>query len=152
MATRESARMQPKAGQQASQPAKTRTIPRRPTGKRGAVADKQAARFVGMRIFARAKVSPKGWIVIPKAIRDEMGLRPGDEVSLMLSPPLPGMKQDRGLYKLHVTRVPEDPVSLFAGAFADVPGGSWTEALLEERRRERDREERIVPRRKSESA
>ena len=103
-------------------------------------------RFVGRYIRGRAKVSAKGWIVIPKEIRNEMGLRPGDEVDLSLWPPPLNMKQDRGLYDLHVSRVSEDPVALGLGLFVRRPGQpSLTEKLLEERRREREQEERDLP-------
>jgi len=96
-------------------------------------------------LFKRGKVSSKGWVVIPKEIRDEMGLQPGDEVQFALWPPGPNMKQDRALYSLHVSRVPEDPVSVTAGMFIRHPGEpSLTELTVREHREEVEREEREI--------
>ena len=118
-------------------------LPKRTTAKRSTASTQDEPRFVGKHIFARAKVSSKGWIVIPKQIRDEMGLRPGDEVSLALWPPPPDMKQDRGLYSLNVGRVPEDPVALGLGMFKRRPGQpSLAEELVKEHRSELEKEER----------
>jgi AbrB family looped-hinge helix DNA binding protein len=135
----------------AQRPTRTRTTAGKRPGKaktasRGRVAAKnKEERFVGKHIFAKGKVSSKGWVVIPKEIRDEMGIKPGDQVSFALSPPMPGMKQDRGLYSLHVHRVPEDIVSLARGLFPAQPGEpSWTENLLRERRLDLEREEREI--------
>lgn len=105
----------------------------------------RAPRFVGRHLTAKGRVSAKGWVVIPKEIRDEMGLNPGDEVSFSLDPPVPGMKQVRELYTLHLIRVPEDPVAVFSGMFKRKPGEpSWTGNLVRERRREVEREEREI--------
>ena len=102
-------------------------------------------RFVGKRLFDEGVVSSKGWVVIPKAIRDEMGLRPGDRVQFSLEPPLPNMKQDRGLYLLNIVRVPEDPVALTSGMFRRGPGEPlMTDRLIAERRLEREQEERAM--------
>lgn len=106
---------------------------------------KEQARLAGKHLTGRGRISSKGWVVIPKEIRDEMGIKPGDEVSFSLLPPLPGMKQDRALYSLQVTRVPDDPVAAVSGMFPHRPGeSSWTEKLLEDRMQERAREERAV--------
>jgi AbrB family looped-hinge helix DNA binding protein len=113
--------------------------------RRVAAAKKKEERFVGKHILAKGKVSSKGWVVIPKEIRDEMGIKPGDEVSFALFPPGPLMKQDRGLYSLHVHREPEDIVALARGMFRARPGEpSWTENLLRERRLDLEREEREI--------
>ena len=40
--------------------------------KPGEIASGSKERFFGKHLFDRAKVSSKGWIVIPKEIRDEM--------------------------------------------------------------------------------
>jgi AbrB family looped-hinge helix DNA binding protein len=86
------------------------------------------------------KVGIKGQVVIPKAIRDEIGIKPGDEVTFE-----PDGKEVR------VRRVADDPgarardIKALRGIWADTPGGG-TDALLEERRRERELEERKAQR------
>lgn len=96
-------------------------------------------------LFKRGKVSSKGWVVIPKEIRDEMELKPGDEVQFALWPPDPTMKQDKALYSLHVSRIPEDPVAVAAGMFKRRPGEpSWTKQLVRDHREEVEREEREI--------
>src|SRR5438067_1370043 len=112
------------------------------------VAKKRSLRkdgLIGKKLFPTGKVSSKGWVVIPKEIRDEMGLKPGDEVQFAVLPPLPNMKQDKALNVLQIIRVPEDPVALLSGLFSQRPGEpSWTENLLKERRRELEQEEREI--------
>jgi AbrB family looped-hinge helix DNA binding protein len=82
------------------------------------------------------RVGAKGQVVIPKAIRDEIGIKPGDEVTF---------EPDGS--DVRVRRVEDDRghrvamVRSLRGVWADVPGGG-TEELLEERRRERELEER----------
>ncbi|MEZ5078189.1 MAG: AbrB/MazE/SpoVT family DNA-binding domain-containing protein [Solirubrobacterales bacterium] len=81
------------------------------------------------------KVGIKGQVVIPKAIRDEIGIKPGDEVTFEPD------GQD-----VRVRRVEDDQVKrtegvkALRGIWADVPGAG-TKELLEERRRERELEE-----------
>jgi AbrB family looped-hinge helix DNA binding protein len=41
--------------------------------------------------MARTRITSKGQITLPKAVRDEMGLRPGDEVEFV---------KDNGAYRL----------------------------------------------------
>ncbi len=128
---------------------------KQPAARKRATPKKRGKRpFVGKHIFAKGKVSSKGWVVIPKEIRDEMGIKPGDEVQFSLWPPSLAMKQDPGLYALHVHRMSEDPVALGYGMFPQRPGEpSWTEQLVEERRREAEMEERKTrARRKRRSA
>ncbi len=135
----------------AKRPIRTRTPANKRSSKAKTASRKRVAekkdepRFVGKRILGKGKVSSKGWVVIPKEIRDEMAIKPGDEVSFALIPPMPMMKQDRGLYSLHVHRVPEDIVALTYGLFPAKPGEpSWTENLLRERRLDLEREEREI--------
>jgi antitoxin PrlF len=86
------------------------------------------------------KVGAKGQVVIPKAIRDEIGIQPGDEVTF---------EPDGS--EVRVRRVEDDPAQLASdvrslrGLWADTPSGG-TDELLEERRRERDLEERKAKR------
>jgi AbrB family looped-hinge helix DNA binding protein len=101
----------------------------------------------GRHLAGRGKVSSKGWVVIPKEIRDEMGLTPGDEVSFVLWPPAPGMKQDRALMSLHMQRLPDDPAMAIAGMIPlNRKRPSSTELLLREHRDEVAREERELRR------
>ncbi|MBW8060678.1 MAG: AbrB/MazE/SpoVT family DNA-binding domain-containing protein [Solirubrobacterales bacterium] len=82
------------------------------------------------------KVGIKGQVVIPKAIRDEIGIKPGDEV----------MFEPNGT-EVRVRRVADDPearrdrIEALRGAWAGIPGLS-TDDLLAARREEREREER----------
>ena len=82
------------------------------------------------------KVGTKGQVVIPKSIRDQIGIKPGDEV--VFEPD----GQD-----VRVRRVADDPearrqrIRTLRGVFANLPGFS-TDALEADRREEREREER----------
>lgn len=77
-----------------------------------------------------AIVSAKGWVVIPKALRDKHGLEKGSRVQIV----------DYG-EMLAIVPLPDDPVEVLHGMFAGGP--SLTEELLAEREQERMREERI---------
>lgn len=80
------------------------------------------------------KVGPKGQVVLPKALREQLGIAPGDEVDVEL--------QDDALV---VRRVPVDAASLI-GVFRDPDNpGSLTRALEADRRAEREREDRKYP-------
>ena len=74
-----------------------------------------------------AKVSAKGWIVIPKLLRKKYGLKKGSQVQVV----------DYGGV-LAVVPLPADPVEALRGMLAGGP--SLTEELLAERARERARE------------
>jgi len=82
------------------------------------------------------KVGVKGQVVIPKAIRDEIGIKPGDEVVFE-----PDGKDVR------VRRVSDDPdthrerIEALRGAWAGI-AGLGTDDLLVLRREERELEER----------
>lgn len=86
------------------------------------------------------RVGAKGQVVIPKAIRDEIGIEPGDEVVFE-----PNGKEVR------IHRLADDAeeraaeIKALRGIWADTPGGG-TAALEEERRKERELEERKAQR------
>jgi AbrB family looped-hinge helix DNA binding protein len=81
------------------------------------------------------KMGPKGQVVIPKAIRDRLGLRPGDTVVV-------GQSDE----EVRIRKAVSDPAQRRAiltglrGALAGEP--SLTAALERDRRAEREREER----------
>ena len=85
------------------------------------------------------KVGIKGQVVIPKAIRDAIGIEPGDEVTFEPSGS-----------EVRVRRVEDDPerraegIRALRGVWAE--SGAGTAALIEERRRERELEERKAQR------
>jgi AbrB family looped-hinge helix DNA binding protein len=99
-------------------------------------------------MYGRAKMSSKGWVVIPKELREEMNLKPGDQVAFSLEKPLPNMKQDKRLNSLRMIKVPatlEETLDITLGMFKRKRGEpSWTENLVEERRREVEAEEREI--------
>ena len=78
-------------------------------------------------------ISAKGWVVIPKEIRQRYGLRKGDRVHFID-------------YGGQIALVPalRDPVHDLRGMFKGGP--SLTEALLEERRKDLQREEEKIKR------
>jgi AbrB family looped-hinge helix DNA binding protein len=78
-------------------------------------------------------VSQKGTIVIPKAIRDRYGICPGDQIHVL----------DWGQQIVLVKIPPGDPIEWGRGILKGGP--SLTQELLEERRRELEREERGLP-------
>ena len=73
-------------------------------------------------------VSAKGWVVIPKAIREKHGLEKGSRVQIL----------DFGQL-VAIVPVPDDPVEALHGMFEG--GLSLTGELLAERKAERAREE-----------
>lgn len=77
--------------------------------------------------MATAKISGKGWIVIPKELRDKYGIKPGDRVHVV---------DYRGIAIIPAMK---DPIRDALGMLQDGP--SLTEALVEDRRRERERED-----------
>ncbi|MEA3308731.1 MAG: AbrB/MazE/SpoVT family DNA-binding domain-containing protein [Chloroflexota bacterium] len=71
-------------------------------------------------------VSSKGWVVIPKKLREAYNLTPGAKVQIV----------DYG-ESLRIIPVPEDPIAALDGMFAtETEEESWTEILLAERRKE----------------
>jgi AbrB family looped-hinge helix DNA binding protein len=81
------------------------------------------------------RVSAKGAIVIPKNLREKYGLKPGTLVQIV--------DYAGGL---GIVPVSPDPIAALRGMFEDHRCGSWTEELIEERRREREREDRFLAR------
>lgn len=82
---------------------------------------------------AAATISAEGAVVIPKELREKYGLTPGRSVEVI----------DYG-GNISIILAPDDPIKALHGMFASVGGESWTEALLEERRRERERQDARV--------
>ena len=75
-----------------------------------------------------ATVSAKGWVVIPKSIRDKYGLKKGSRVQVL----------DYG-QMLAIVPLPDDPIEALHGMFETGP--SLTGDLLTERKRDRPKEE-----------
>ncbi len=73
-------------------------------------------------------VSAKGWVVIPKAIRERYGLEKGSRVQVL----------DYG-QMVAIVPLPDDPIEALHGMFE--AGLSLTGELLAERKAERAREE-----------
>ena len=73
-------------------------------------------------------VSAKGWVVIPKAMRERHGLKKGSRVQVL----------DHG-DMLAIVPLPDDPVEALHGMFEG--GSSLTEGLLADREQERTKEE-----------
>jgi len=89
-------------------------------------------------VYGCGKVSSKGSVVIPKEIRDAMGIKPGDEVNFLMLKDLPRQAPPY----LHLTRREKDWQSL-RGKYKFLKGERpITEELLAERRAELEREER----------
>jgi AbrB family looped-hinge helix DNA binding protein len=78
------------------------------------------------------KVGPKGQVVLPKAMRDRLGIQPGDEVLF---------DEGDGEIVVRKARSKAEIVDSLRGYLAG-PGKPLTEELLESRRRDRDREDR----------
>lgn len=77
-----------------------------------------------------ATVSSKGQLVIPKEIRDTLGIKPKQKVLLKI------VKDHAVLEPL-----PEKPIENFCGIFKE--GTSLTKALLKQRTEDKKREEKI---------
>ncbi len=73
--------------------------------------------------------SPKCQVVIPKNERRKIGIMPGAKVTV-----------DAVGDHIEIRPVPENPVDHYCGIFKDGP--SLTKALLKERKKEREREDR----------
>ena len=84
-------------------------------------------------IKGSAIVSGKGWVVIPKQIREKHGLTKGKKVYFI----------DWGEGIIHVMPAHDDPIGGLAGRFEGGP--SLVQALLKDRRQELEWEERDLP-------
>lgn len=71
------------------------------------------------------KMSTKGWVVIPAALRKKYDLQPGDDLHVV----------DYGGV-LSIIPISEDPIKTGAGMLKDAD--SLTEAIVEEHRQERE--------------
>ncbi len=71
--------------------------------------------------------SNRGQIVIPKVVRNELGITPGKKLLIK-------SEKDKAV----LIPLPDDPVEHFCGIFQQGP--SLTKALLSERQKERERE------------
>lgn len=82
------------------------------------------------------RVGPKGQVVIPKAIRDELGIAPGDEVDVE-------RRGTEAVIRRHRVSAAErrERINGLRGLLADLPGGG-TDDLEAIRREERQLEAR----------
>ena len=80
-----------------------------------------------MTLVAKGKVSKKGWVVIPAELRKRYGIKAGSEVQFI-------PEKDH----LNIFPTMDDPVHKTSGKYAGKT--SLTTALLEERKRELERE------------
>jgi AbrB family looped-hinge helix DNA binding protein len=74
--------------------------------------------------MAVVKTHPKGQIILPKQIRDKLGIKAGTRVSVKLV-------DDHA----EIRALPDDPIEFLTGIFKDQPH-SMSKELLEERRRD----------------
>ena len=81
------------------------------------------------------RVSSKGWVVIPIDLRKKYHLTPGTPVDVV----------DYG-GALVIVPVRPNPASALYGMFAGDDNESWADQIVEEHRREREREERRIGR------
>lgn len=82
--------------------------------------------------MATAIVSSKGQLVIPKSIRDALGIKKRQKVLFTLL-------KNRAV----IEPLPENPIEEFCGIFEE--GSSLTAALLNERKEDNRREEKNRP-------
>jgi len=80
------------------------------------------------------KTSNTGQLVIPREIRKALGIKPGQRVLLQVA----------GNDRAELIPVPDNPVEAFCGVFGN--GSSLVGTLLEERRKEKEREEQMAAR------
>jgi len=78
-----------------------------------------------------SKTSSKGQIVIPKEYRDKLGIKAGERVGISI------VADHVEIYAL-----PENPIEEICGIFSE--GSSLVDALLEDRRKEKEHEDRLL--------
>ena len=76
------------------------------------------------------KIHPKGQIVIPKEIRNKLGIKPGKSLSITLV-------KDHA----EIRPLPDDPIEFLTGIFEDHPI-SLAEELLKERKQDNEIDEK----------
>jgi len=76
------------------------------------------------------KTHPKGQIVIPKEIRNKLGIKPGKSLSITLV-------KDHA----EIRPLPDDPIEFLTGIFRDHPT-SLAEELLKERKEDTEIDEK----------
>jgi len=76
-------------------------------------------------------VSKKGWVVIPKEVRERNGIKPGDKLIIV--------DYGRGI---SIFPASKDPIR---EAYGMLKGGPSMQDFLEEKRRELEEEERDLP-------
>ena len=79
------------------------------------------------------KTHTKGQIIMPKEIRDKLGIKPGTVVSV-------SVVDDH----VEIRPLPDDPIEFLTGIFKDHPR-SLAKELLEERKRDNDTDENNPP-------
>lgn len=81
------------------------------------------------------KVGPKGQVVLPKAVREALGIEPGDDVTI---------EERDGEARVRKVESRAEIIERLRGSLADPADGgpSATDELLAERRRDREREDR----------
>jgi AbrB family looped-hinge helix DNA binding protein len=77
-----------------------------------------------MNLMPITKTHPKGQVVIPKAMRDQLGIKPGKMLSI-----------ERVGDHIEIRPLPDDPIEYLTGIFQDQPGSMATE-LLDEREKD----------------
>lgn len=75
-------------------------------------------------IMPTVKTHPKGQIIIPKDIRDRLGIIPGKQLSIEIV-------EDH----IEIRSLPDDPIEYLTGIFKHLPGSMASE-LAEERKRD----------------
>ncbi len=87
--------------------------------------------------MAIVRTSAKGQVVIPAEMRRKIGLKPGARAMVWL----------RNQREVVIEAVPADPIEAACGSFRDPEHPvSYVEALMQEKREEREREEKKLAR------